>query len=114
MGFFKSKKFKLAAALLGAATGAPNHYSLSKDVTGARGSLKKPGYSVDKLKEKKFGDAADNAAAQQQAAAAAAAEEEKAFDLQKESQKKGLLRKGRRASILTSSQGVEDQLGILG
>ena len=71
------------------------------------------GVESSKTRNKRLG-AADEAAVTAEAAAAAAAEEEKAFETQRESQRKGLMRKGRRASILTSSQGVEDQLGILG
>ena len=43
-----------------------------------------------------------------------AAEEEKVFTDLKEAQLLALKRKGRRASILTSSQGAEDPLGIPG
>ena len=107
----KSKFFKLGGALAGP---PGNPLQFDKDVIGMRGSARKPGYSVDQAKDKKLGDAQ---AIEQQtlaARAAAAAAEEETFDKQKESQRKGLLRKGRRASILTSAQGVVDPLGSLG
>lgn len=87
---------------------------LDKDVLGARGSYRDPGRSVDKAKEKKFGEAFEAEAQQKVDAAAAAAAAEEPFNLAKESQRKGQLRKGRRASILTSSQGAGDPLGIPG
>ena len=85
-----------------------------KDVTGMRGSARNLGRSTDKDKEQKLGQAAEEGVQQQVAAAAAAAAAEEPFNLAKESQRKGLLRKGRRASILTSSQGAGDPLGIPG
>ena len=89
----------------------PSPLALDKDVLGARGSFRSPGNSVAHAKEKKMGEARAIEDQQRAALAAAAAAEEAAFDKQKESQKKGLLRKGRRASILTSSQGVPEPLG---
>ena len=85
-----------------------------RDVTGMRGSARNLGRSTDKDKEQKLGQAAEEGVQQQVAAAAAAAAAEEPFNLAKESQRKGLLRKGRRASILTSSQGAGDPLGIPG
>ena len=58
--------------------------------------------------------AAAAAAAQAAAAAAAAAAAEEPFRVARESQRTALLRKGRRASILTSPQGASDPLGIPG
>ena len=118
MGLYRrmrnNKSFEILGALGGAAMGMPNYMSFDKDVIGARGSAKDMGQSVDSAKGKKMGAAMDVATEQQAAAAAAAAESEKVFDLQKESQKKGQQRKGRRASILTSSQGASEPLGLLG
>ena len=84
------------------------------EVTGARGSAKNIGLSVDQEKQKKMGDAADQVVAQKAAAAAAEAAAEEPYTLAKESQRKQLMRKGRRASILTSSQGAYSPLGIPG
>ena len=100
---------KIGAAFLG-----PSPVALDPDVLGARGSAKDIGRSVDQAKDKKMSD--DFAMAQQQKAdaAAAAAAAEEPFNVAKESQRKGLLRKGRRSSILTSSQGASDPLGIPG
>lgn len=90
---------------------ASSHY---RDILGARGSAKDPGRSVDKAKDKKMGLAADQASEQQAAAAAAAAAAEEPYKKAQESQKEALKRKGRRASILTSSRGVDGPLGIPG
>jgi hypothetical protein len=70
--------------------------------------------SVANEKEKKVGKALAEQQQQAAAAAAAAAEEEEPFTKAKESQLLALKRKGRRASILTSSQGASDPLGISG
>ena len=72
------------------------------------------GRSVDQAKDKNMLAATEEADRQKAEAAAAAAAAEKPFDEAKESQRKALLRKGRRASILTSSQGASDPLGIPG
>ena len=129
MGFKLSKalkKFKLPlpggtagkygkfAKLMTAAIPGPSGMvaGLDKDVLGMRASAKHFGRSVDQAKDKSLLKSTEEAAAQQAAAAAAAAAAEEPFNLAKESQRKGLLRKGRRASILTSSQGASDPLGI--
>lgn len=76
------------------------------------------GYSAAKKKHeseeaaKKAAD--DQAAATAQAQAAQAAAAEAALQKSQESQKAALKRKGRRASILTSSQGAGDPLGVPG
>ena len=88
--------------------------ALDPDVLGARGSAKMMGRSVDQAKDKNMLAATEEADRQKAEAAAAAAAAEKPFDEAKESQRKALLRKGRRASILTSSQGASDPLGIPG
>lgn len=113
MGFRKKLRGHTGLKLLGLGLG-PSPLAFDKDVLGARGSFRSPGNSVAHAKEKKMGEAYALEDQQRAALAAAAAAEEKAFDLQKESQKKGLLRKGRRASILTSSQGVPEPLGSNG
>ena len=87
--------------------------SLDPQVLGARGSAKMPGRSVDQAKDKTMLAATEIGEQQKVEAAAAAAAAEEPFNIAKESQRKGLLRKGRRASILTSSQGA-DPLGIPG
>lgn len=94
--------------------GPANPLAYDPDVMGARGSAKEFGRSVDQAKDKKKSEAAAVAAQQAADAAAAAAAAEEPFSVAKESQRKGLLRKGRRASILTSSQGASDPLGIPG
>lgn len=88
--------------------------SLDPDVLGARGSAKMLGRSVDQAKDKKFSEEAEVNHQRQTAAAAAAAAAEEPFKLMRESQVNALKRKGRRASILTSSQGASDPLGIPG
>lgn len=106
-----STGIKIGAALSGiGGLGA----MLDPDVTGARGSAKMLGRSVDQVKDKNMLAATEEADRQKAEAAAAAAAAEKPFDEAKESQRKALLRKGRRASILTSSQGASDPLGIPG
>ena len=102
----KSAKFMAALSGFGPAM-------LDKDVVGARGSAKMIGRSVDQAKDKTTLMATEEDTQQKAAAAAAAAAAEEPFNIAKESQRKGLLRKGRRASILTSSQGA-DPLGIPG
>jgi hypothetical protein len=62
----------------------------------------------------KDADATAISTEQQAAAAAAAVAEEEPFLKAQESQRNALKRKGRRASILTSSQGAGDPLGIPG
>ena len=133
MGFFKklSKRLRLpvpggtagkygkvgkigAALALGPILGPINPASMDPDVVGARGSAKMIGRSVDQAEDKKAGDIAAADQQQKAAAAAAAAAAEEPFNIAKEAQRKGLLRKGRRASILTSSQGASDPLGIPG
>ena len=99
---------------IGAALGGTGGVMLDPEVIGARGSAKMLGRSVDQAKDKTIGDALAVEQQQQVAAAAAAAAAEEPFTKAKESQKKGLLRKGRRASILTSAQGASDPLGIPG
>lgn len=84
------------------------------DVLGARGSAKMLGRSVDQAEDKKAGIANEARVAAEQAAADAAAAAEAPFTATKDAYLKGRNRKGRRASILTSSQGVSDPLGIVG
>ena len=109
-----SKAGKIGAALaLGPVLGPINPVSMDKDVIGARGSAKMLGRSVDQAKDKTSLIATETETSQKAEAAAAAAAAEEPFNIAKESQRKGLLRKGRRASILTSSQGA-DPLGIPG
>lgn len=90
--------------------------SLFKNFWNARGSAKDIGRSVGQANDKKAGRARDEESAQQAEAAAAAAAalaaSESALDIQKESQRKGMNRKGRRASILTTPQGAPDPLGL--
>lgn len=105
-----SKGLKIGAALTFNNPGS----LLDPEVLGARGSIKDLGRSVDQAKAKTISDANTVATEQKAAAAAAAAAAEEPFNLAKESQKKGLLRKGRRSSILTSTQGSSDPLGIPG
>lgn len=105
---------KVGAALFGGAAIGPNPAMLDPDVIGARGSAKMIGRSVDQEKDKKMGDAFEVAQQQQIDAAAARAAAEEPFNILKESQRQSLKRKGRRASILTSSQGASDPLGIHG
>ena len=127
MGFFKKlSKFtrlpmpggtagkygKTAKILAGLGGVAPA--LLDPEVVGARGSAKMIGRSVDQAEDKKAGDIAAADQQQKAAAAAAAAAAEEPFNIAKEAQRKGLLRKGRRSSILTSSQGASDPLGIPG
>lgn len=110
-----SKGLKIGAALsFGPLMGAMNPFSMDPEVTESRGSAKMLGSSVDRAKDKNIGDALDVEQKQKIDAAAAAAAAEEPFNLAKESQRKGLLRKGRRSSILTSSQGASDPLGIPG
>ena len=104
-----SKVLKIGAAFGGAAPAM-----LDEEVIGARGSAKMLGRSVDQAKDKKIGDALAVEQQQQVAAAAAAAAAEEPFTKAKESQANALKRKGRRASILTSSQGASNPLGIPG
>lgn len=87
---------------------------LDPDVLGARISTRDIGRSVDQAKDKRMAKGLAAAQQQQADAAAAAAAAEEPFNVAKESQRKALLRKGRRASILTSSQGASDPLGIPG
>lgn len=103
-----------AAFSLGPAFGPINPASIDPEVIGARGSAKMIGRSVDQAKDKKIGDALAVAEQQQVAAAAAAAAAEEPFTKAQEAQRQALKRKGRRASILTSSQGASDPLGIPG
>jgi hypothetical protein len=106
-----SKAIKIGAALTGAGgLGA----MIDPEVTGARGSAKSLGRSVDQAKDKKIGDDLAVEQQQQAAAAAAAAAAEEPFTKAQEAQRQALKRKGRRASILTSPQGVGDPLGIPG
>ena len=109
------KAFKIGGGLaFGGATGNPiASFSANKDVLGARGSFRDPGSSIDHAKEKKMGEAFAVEQQQKDASAAAAVAAEEPFNVAKESQRKGLLRKGRRSSILTSSQGA-DPLGLVG
>ena len=100
---------KIGAALSGFAPAM-----LDKDVVGARGSAKMLGRSVDQAKDKTTLVATEEADRQKAEAAAAAAAAEEPFNISKESQRKALLRKGRRASILTSSQGADAPLGLPG
>lgn len=65
-------------------------------------------------KREKLKDAGEIADRQKAESAAAAAAAEEPFTKAKESQVQALKRKGRRASILTSSQGASDPLGIPG
>ena len=100
-------------AKIGAALSGFGPAMLDPDVVGARGSAKMLGRSVDQAKDKTNLIATETETSQKAEAAAAAAAAEEPFNIAKESQRKGLLRKGRRASILTSSQGA-DPLGIPG
>lgn len=104
----KKKGWKFWAALAG---GIP-----SKEFFGAQGSVKDIGRSRDSEKNAKAGRAKDETAAVQAeneaAAAQQAAEEAAILEKAQESQRRGLKRKGRRASILTSSQGLPDPLGL--
>ena len=86
----------------------------NKKVLGARGSARDIGQSVDNSKEKRKRGADILYRTAEAAAAASAAAEEAPFTAAKESQRQALLRKGRRSSILTSSQGAPDPLGIPG
>lgn len=72
------------------------------------------GYAAGK--EKKAIEKADEAAAKEaaDAKAAAASAAEAAVQKGQEAQREALKRKGRRAAILTSGQGVADQLGVPG
>jgi hypothetical protein len=106
-----SKAIKIGAALTGAGgLGA----MIDPEVTGARGSAKSLGRSVDQAKDKKVVDAIAVEQQQQAAAVAAAAAAEEPFTKAKESQAQALKRKGRRSSILTSAQGASEPLGIPG
>ena len=104
---------KVGATLLGI-PGVSQSASLDPAVLGARGSTKELGRSVDQAKDKSLLEANIASDAQQKAAAAAAAAAEEPFTKSKESQLQALKRKGRRSSILTSSQGAADPLGIPG
>ena len=130
MGMFKSlsKRLKLplpkgmekygtglkVGATLMAIPGLQQSASLDPDVLGARGSTKEFGRSVDQAKDKTMLVATEEATNQKAAAAAAAAAAEEPFTKAKESQVQALKRKGRRASILTSTQGVDTPLGLPG
>jgi hypothetical protein len=118
-----SKGLKIDAALTGmGGSGA----ILDPEVIGARGRAKSLGRSVDQAEGKKIPDVyearfRDSLAVKEErhgakaaAAAAAFAAAEEPFTKAKEAQLLALKRRGRRASILTSPQGVTDPLGIPG
>lgn len=107
-------KYSTGFKTLGALTFNNPGTLLDPDVLGARGSLKDPGRSVDQAKDKTMLIATEEVANQKAASAAAAAAAEEPFTKAKESQVQALKRKGRRASILTSSQGVDAPLGLPG
>lgn len=110
-----SKGLKVGGALmLGPLIGPANPLSMDPEVTESRGSAKMLGRSVEEAKDKKVSEDIHIDREQKATAAAAAAAAEEPFNIMRESQKKNLLRKGRRASILTSPQGVDDVLGIPG
>lgn len=113
----KDSKYSTGAKVMQAlAPGSPLQQasSLDPDVLGARGSAKMIGRSVDQAKDKTISMALEAEQQQKVEAAAAAAAAEEPFNIARESQRKALMRKGRRASILTSPQGASDPLGIPG